>query len=35
MLAKYEGRCPLCQNPIRSGDSIAIAGNGSNAWVHD
>ena len=34
MLAKYEGRRLLCRIPIRAGDGITIAGNGSNAWVH-
>ncbi len=34
MLAKYSGRCAICPEPIRPGDSIASLGEDSSAWVH-
>lgn len=34
MLAKYSGRCAICPEPIRPGDSIAILGQDSSTWVH-
>jgi hypothetical protein len=34
MLAKYSGRCAICPEPIRPGDSIASLGEDSSTWVH-
>lgn len=34
MQAKYSGRCAICPEPIRRGDSIASLGGDSSAWVH-
>lgn len=34
MLAKYPGRCAICPEPIRPGDSIASLGEDSSTWVH-
>ena len=34
MLARYSGRCAICPQPIRPGDSIASLGEDSSTWVH-
>jgi hypothetical protein len=34
MLAKYSGRCAICPEPIRPGDSIASLGEDSSTSVH-
>lgn len=34
MQAKYSGRCAICPEPIRRGDSIASLGEDSSSWVH-
>lgn len=34
MQAKYPGRCAICPEPIRRGDSIASLGEDSGTWVH-
>lgn len=34
MQAKYSGRCPVCPEPIRPGDSIASLAGTSSTWVH-
>jgi len=34
MLAKYSGRCAICPEPIRLGDSIATLREDSSTWVH-
>ena len=34
MRAKYPGRCTICPEPIRPGDSIASLGEDSSTWVH-
>jgi len=32
--AKYSGRCAICLEPIRPGDSIASRSDDSGSWVH-
>lgn len=34
MQARYSGRCTVCLQPIRPGDSIASFGEDSRSWVH-
>ena len=34
MRAKYSGRCAICLEPIRPGDSIASRSDDSSTWVH-
>lgn len=34
MPARYSGRCAVCAEPIRRGDSIANLGEDSSTWVH-
>ena len=34
MLAKFPGRCPRCDRPIRAGDEILSAGRDANGWMH-
>lgn len=34
MLAKFPGRCPLCDRPIRAGVEIVSAGSDGTGWVH-
>jgi ribonuclease HI len=34
MLARYAGRCGICAEPIRPGDSIVSVGEDSSDWVH-
>ena len=34
MQAKYSGRCAICLEPIRPGDSIASLSDDSSTWVH-
>jgi ribonuclease HI len=34
MLAKNSGRCAICLEPIRPGDSVASPGEDSSTWAH-